>query len=158
MPAKKHRVQLSKKQRKQLKRLSRHGKVEARKLSRARILLLADENRPKGGLTDAQIHDLLDVSGSTVVRVRQRFGNSGADAAITDKPRSGRPTKFSGEHRAKVTAIACSTPPEGRSQWTLRLIADRLVQLEEVETISHQTVKRILKNTNFPPICRNSGV
>ncbi len=149
MSDKKYHVQLSKKQRKQLKSLSRRGKVSARKLTRARILLLADENRPKGPLTDAEIADLLDSSLSTIGRVRQQWVTDGLDAALEEAPRTGRPRQFSGNDAAKVTALACSSPPEGYGKWSLRLIADRLVELEFVDGISHQTVGNILKKTNF---------
>ena len=158
MSAKKYRVQLSDKQRKRLKRLSKRGKVHARTLNHARILLLADENRPKLAMTDAQIHEILSTSQPTVVRVRKRFVTEGLSAAIEDKPRSGRPPKFSGTHRAEITALACSDPPQGRNRWSMRLIADTLVQLEFVDNISHQTVSNVLKKTNFPPTSKSSGV
>lgn len=148
MSAKKHRVVLSEKQRQRLKRLSKRGKVHARTLNHARILLLADENRPKGGLTDAQITELLDISEPTVVRVRKRFVTQGLDEAIFDKPRSGRPPFFSGKQRAEITALACSTPPEGRNRWSLRLMADKLVELGFADAISYETVGVILKKTN----------
>jgi transposase len=150
MSAKKYPVELSPKQRKKLKALSSRGKVSARKLTRARILLLADRNRPKGAMTDLQIHQILDVSLATVARIRRRFATSGLSAAIDEKPRSGRPIQFTGDQRAKVTALACSMAPEGQGQWSLRLLADRLVELEFVETISYRTVGHILKKTNFP--------
>jgi transposase len=148
MPIKKYRVELSEKQRKKLKSICRRGETKARTLNRARILLLANENRPKGAETDARIADLLDVSESTIGRVKRRFVSSGLEPAIGEKPRSGRPKKFTGTDRAKVTAIACSDPPQGRNKWSLRLIADRLVSLELIEEISYQTVKRVLKKTN----------
>lgn len=149
MSVKKYRVQLSAKQRKQLKRLSGRGKVSARKLNRARILLLADENRPKGPKTDASIAGLLDVSLATIVRVRQQFSTLGLDGALEEKPRSGRPVKFSGSQRAAITALACSSPPDGYGKWSLRLIADKGVQLEFVDSISYRTVGTLLKKTNF---------
>ena len=149
MAAKKDRVQLSQKQRKQLKRLSRRGTAKARKLNRARILLLTDDNRKKGPKTDADIQEILDVSRSTIVRVRQQFVTEGLDATLEEKPRPGRPIQFCGQQRAKVTAIACSEPPEGYAKWSLRLIADKVVELEFVESISYRTVGTILKKTNF---------
>ena len=157
MSAQKYQVQLSEKQRKQLKRLSRRGKVSTRTLSRARILLLADENRPKGKKTDAEIHEILDVSQSTIVRVRRQFVTDGLSVALEEKPRCGRPVKFSGTHRAQVTALACSNPPEGRNKWSLRLIADQLVELDFLESISHETVGVILKKTNSSLISKSSG-
>jgi len=150
MSAKKYRVQLSKKQRKKLKSFTHRGEMKARKLNRSRILLLADENRPKRPLTDAEIEEILDVSQSTVVRVRKQFVTEGMDAALEEKPRCGRPVKFSGKHRAEVTALACTNPPDGYGKWSLRLMADKLVQLDFVLSISHETVGVILKKTNFP--------
>ena len=151
MSAKQYIVELSIKQRKKLNALSSRGKVAARKLNRARILLLADCNRPKGAMTDVAINQILDVSLATIARIRRRFATAGLCAAIDEKPRSGRPVKFYGEQRAKVTALACSTPPEGHGQWSLRLIAERLVELEFVESIAYTSVRNILKKTNFPP-------
>ena len=152
MSAKKYRVVLSEKQRKRLKGLSKRGKVHARTLNRARILLLADENRPKGAMTDAQISEILSTSQPTIVRVRQRFVTEGLSAALEEKPRCGRPVKFSGKQRAQITALACSLPPEGRNKWSMRLMADRLVKLDLVSSISQQTVFNILKKTNSLPI------
>jgi transposase len=151
MSAKKHRVKLSAKQRKKLKAFSKRGKVSARKLNRVRILLLADENRPKGTMTDSQIAEILLVSEATIARIRKQFCAEGLSAAIDEKPRSGRPHQFSGEDRAKVTALACSTPPEGNGQWSLRLMADRLVTLEFVESIAYTTVRTILKKNELSP-------
>lgn len=149
MSTQKHLVQLSKKQRKKLKALSQRGKVSARKLTRARILLLADENRSSGPMTDAQIADILSVGLATIGRIRHRFAKEGMDSALNEKPRPGRPEKFSPTQRAKVTALACSTPPEGNSQWSMRLIAENLVELDFVPSITHTSVANILKKTNF---------
>ena len=148
MRAYKHQVVLSPKQRKRLKALSQRGKVSARKLTRAHILLLADQNRPQGAMNDNQIHQILNVSQSTVIRLRKRFATCGLEAAIEELSRCGRPLKFDGYQRAQVTALACSTPPEGHSHWSLRLLADQLVELDLVEAISHETVGVILKKTN----------
>ena len=93
-----------------------------------------------------------------MVRVRKRFVTEGLDAAIFDKPRSGRPPLFSGKQRAEITALACSQPLKGRNRWSMRLMADRLVELEFVDTISHQTVFNVLKKTNFPRTSKSSGV
>ena len=148
MPAYKHQVVLSPNQRKRLKALSQRGKVSARKLTRAHILLLADQNRPQAAMNDTQIHQILNVSQSTVLRVRKRFATCGLEAAIEELSRCGRPLKFDGYQRAQVTALACSSPPEGHSHWSLRLLADQLVELDLVEAISHETVGVILKKTN----------
>ena len=148
MPAYKHHVLLSPNQREHLHSLCQRGEVSARKLTRARILLLADQNRPQGAMNDHQIHEVLNVSQATIIRVRKKFATSGLEAAIEELSRCGRPLTFDGYQRAQVTALACSTPPEGHSQWSLRLIADRLVELGVVETISHETVGVILKKTD----------
>ena len=149
MSVQKYKVQLSKKQRKKLKALCRRGKISARKLNRGRILLMADSNRAKGGFTDAAIAQILDVGLATVVRVRRQFVTSGLDTTLEEAPRSGRPKKFTPTQRASVTALACSDPPEGHGQWSLRLMADKLVELDFVESITHTSVRNILKKTNF---------
>ena len=148
MPAYKYRVALSPGQRNQLKALCRCGEISARKLARARILLLADQNRPKGAMSDHQIHEVLDVSQGTIIRVRKKFATGGLESALEELPRSGRPLKFNGYQRAQITALACSDPPEGHSQWSLRLLADRLVELNIVEDISYETVGILLKKTD----------
>ena len=148
MRVQKYKVVLSAKQRKRLKALSQRGQVSARKLARAHILLLADQNRPQGVMNDNQIHQILNVSQATVIRVRKKFATCGLEAAIEELSRCGRPLTFDGYQRAQVTALACSTPPEGQSQWSLRLLADQLVELGVVEAISHETVGVILKKTN----------
>ena len=148
MPTYKYQVALSPAQRKELKTLCGRGTISARKLARARILLLADQNRPHGAMEDHQIHEALDVSQSTVSRVRKKFATGGLDAALEELSRCGRPLTFDGYQRAQITALACSDPPEGHSQWSLRLLADQLVELDVVEAISHETVGVILKKTN----------
>ena len=148
MPTYKYPVTLSPTQRKELKALCRCGEVSARKLVRARILLLSDQNRRQGAMEDHQIHEVLDVSQSTIRRVRKQFATDGLDAALEELSRSGRPLKFDGYQRAQITALACSDPPEGHSQWSLRLLADHLVELDVADDISHETVGRILKKTN----------
>ena len=147
MPAYKYPVALSPAQRQELKALCGRGEISARKLARARILLLADQNRPQGAMEDHQIHEILDVSQSTIRRVRKKFASDGLAAALEELPRCGRPLKFDGYQRAQVTALACSEPPEGHSQWSLRLLADHLVALDVVADISHETVGGILKKT-----------
>lgn len=143
----KNQVKLRPKEQELLKRLISKGSEKARKLTRCRILLLADE-----GKTDTQIIESLKVASNTIRTVRCRYVKEGLEYAINEQPRSGSPNKFTGRQKAKITAIACSQPPEGRSQWTLRLIADKVVELEIADSISHQTVKRILKKTNLSPI------
>ena len=148
MPAYKYQVALSPAQRKELQALCGRGEISARKLARARILLLADHNRPQGAMDDHQIHEVLDVSQTTIIRVRKKFVTGGLETALEELSRCGRPLKFDGYQRAQITALACSDPPEGHSQWSLRLLADQLVELDVVEAISYETVGVILKKTN----------
>lgn len=136
-------VKLKAKERKLLEQMVSKGSEKARKITRCRILLLAGE-----GKTDTWIIEALGVARNTIREVRSRYVHDGLEVAIQERPRSGAPEKYSGRQRAKITAMACSAPPEGRSRWTLRLIADCLVELDMVDSISHQTVKRILKKTN----------
>jgi len=138
------RVKLRSKERELLRRLISRGRERARKITRCRILLLADE-----GKSDNQIMEALKVARNTIRTVYSRYVQEGLASAIEEKPRSGAPTKFNGRLNAKITALACSEPPEGRGRWTLRLLADRVVELEMADSISHQTVKRILKKTNL---------
>lgn len=94
-----------------------------------------------------EIAATLRVSQQTVFNVKRRYLSDGLDAALFDQPRSGRPIEISGTQRAKITALACSTPPEGHARWTLRLLADKAVELEYCEHVSHNAVKEILKKT-----------
>ena len=158
MGKKKYVVKLSKKQQKKLRHLTRKGEAKARQMTRARVLLLSDENRKKGAKSDDQICDILDVSLSTIHRIRRQFVEEGLHAALEEKPRSGRPKVFSGKDAAKITALACTDPPEGHARWSMRLLADKVVELEYVESISYVTVFNILKKTNFLPTSKSSGV
>lgn len=158
MGKKKYVVKLSKKQQKKLRHLTRKGEAKARQMTRARVLLLADENRKKGVKSDDQISDILDVSLATIHRIRRQFATYGLHAALEEKPRSGRPNIFSIRDAAQITALACTDPPEGYARWSMRLIADKAVQLEYVSTISYQTVHNILKKTNFLRTLKNNGV
>lgn len=158
MPAKKYRVKLSKDQREKLRKSTSCGTISARTFKRARVLLLADEAHEKGSKTDEEIAEQVDTSISTVGRVRRRFAEEGLEAALIEKPRPGKPRTFHGKQRAAVTALASSDPPEGRGRWTLRLLADKLVELNIVESISHKTVGEILKKTNSSPTSKGNGV
>jgi transposase len=100
------------------------------------------------GQAPADIAPLLQVSQQTVYNVKRRFLEGGLQAALYDQPRSGRPIEIDGTQRAKITALACSTPPAGRARWTLRLLADKAVQLGHVQRLSHTTARQILKKTN----------
>jgi transposase len=135
-----HSVRLKEEEREELKRYLRKGKSSARSLTRARILLLADEDR-----NDEEITEALKVSKSTVSRIRKRYFEEGLDFALHERARSGAPPKIDGRIEAQLTLLACSEPPNGRSKWTIRLLADRLVEIEVVESISHMSVQRLLK-------------
>ena len=145
MSRKSHRVKLSEHERQYLQRIVESGKDKARKIARCRILLLADEAK---GKTDEQIADVLGVCLATIFNIRRRYHKGGLERAIQEDPRSGQPPKFNGKSMAKITAIACSKPPEGRSKWSLRLLADRVVELDIVEAISYNSVRNILKKTS----------
>jgi transposase len=135
-----HIVSLKEQEQEELKQYIRKGKSSARSLTRARILLLADEGRD-----DEKISEALNVSRSTASRIRTRYCESGLDFALHEKARSGAPPKIDGRIEAQLTLLACSEPPDGRSRWTVRLLADRLVEMEVVEAISHMSVQRLLK-------------
>jgi transposase len=122
--------------------LLNRGVAPARKLTRARILLLADE-----GGTDEAIAAALHVHRATAERSRRRFVEGGLERALSDEPRPGGRPKLDGRGEAHLVALACSAPPEGRARWTLQLLADRLVELALVDAISDETVRRALKKT-----------
>jgi transposase len=124
------------------------GKGAAATLTHARILLKADTGSPEDGWHDERIAEALDVSLSTIYRVRQAFVEQGLEAALFRKRPTGRLyRKLDGAAEAKLIALACSAPPEGRTRWTLQLLADKLVALEVVDSISDDTVQRTLKKT-----------
>jgi transposase len=154
---KRYRVKLTPEQREKLEKLTRRGEIKVRKYKRASILLLANENDPKGGKSDKEIAEQVGVAPITAHRIRKRFVLEGLDVALEEKPRPGAPDKFSGQQRAEITALACSNPPEGHARWTLRLLADKVVELEIVESISHDSVDRILKKTNCNLTANDSG-
>lgn len=145
MPTFKHPVKLTAEERKFLNKSSKSGSWTPRQILRAKILLLADIDGPYQYM-DSVIAKELGCSLTTVFNIRKRFCTMGSiEDALFDKPRPGRPTLVDGAVEAHMTAIACSVPPEGRSQWTLRLIQDRLISLEIVDKISHTTIARELK-------------
>ena len=137
-------MKLSEEERAQLEGLLRRGAACARVQTRARVLLLSDRSRGERR-TDEQVAAAVLTSVSTAKRTRWRFLQEGLEAALEEKPRTGRPPKITGEIEAQLTVLACSQPPEGRSRWTLRLLADRLVELGYVESISHVAVGNRLK-------------
>ena len=148
-------IRLSKEEREQLQKIVRAGKNSARVQTRARILLLAAERsvssrgrRTRRSNSNRTIGEDLLVSARTVSRVRQRFVVGGLQAALGERERSGRPTEIDGEAEAKLIMLACSEPPQGRSRWTLQLLADRMVALGYTEHISDTWVLKLLKKTN----------
>lgn len=155
---KKHIVTLTESEREQLKNLIAVGKGSARLLAHARILLKADHGADKPACSDAAIAEAIEVSVPTVQRVRQRFVEEGLDAALVRRrPRREYRHKLDGHQEAQLVALTCSTPPEGQARWTLRLLADKMVELEYVEELSYQTVRRVLKKTSLSPGARSSG-
>ena len=142
-------VHLENEEREQLQALIDEGGRAAAVLRRARILLKADQTPTGPGWSDERIAEFAEVSLSTVHRVRQRLVQEGFEAAVFRKPASDRLyRKLDGEGEARLIAVACSAPPEGRCRWTLKLLAQRLVVLEVVDTISYESVRRTLKKTN----------
>lgn len=133
-------VDLSDEERAQLRDLVKRGRLAARKLTRAHVLLLADE-----GVVDRGIANALHVHETTVERIRKRFVEGGLDWALEDRPRPGAARKLDDKQEAHLIALACSRAPEGQQRWTLRLLADKLVRLEIVDSISHETVRQTLK-------------
>ena len=152
MPAKKYRVRLSEEEREELKGLVTRGRAAAYKQTHARILLLCDESQGKGAMRDEDIARSLQIGMATVGRVRQRCVEEGVEAALGRKEQLKRREKrLDGAGEAQLIALACGEPPEGRASWTLKLLADRLVEREIVERISAETVRQTLKKTNSSP-------
>lgn len=150
---KKYKVTLTAEERQQLHEVIAAGKAAAQKLTHARILLKADAAPGGPAWTDERIAEAVEVSIATVERVRQRFVELGLEAALARKMRDrpGRERKLDGRAEARLIAVACSAPPAGRKGWTMRLLADKLVELEVVDTISDETVRRVLKKTRSSP-------
>ena len=149
---KRYRVTLTEEERQDLQRLVSVGKGAARKLTRARVLLLADQAPGGPARSDLEVVEALQCGRATVERVRQQFVEQGLEAALAPKP-SQRvyERKIDGRSEAHLIALACGAAPDGRARWTLRLLGDRLVALGVVESVSHETVRRVLKKTNSSP-------
>ncbi len=150
---KKYIIKLSEEERKELDALTTKGKAKVRRVRRARILLLADEDFP-----DDFIAFAVGCGRATVERTRKRCILEGLEAALSEKPRPGGKPKLTGEEEAIVIALACSNPPEDRSRWTLRLLADKAVELIDHDSLSYETVRKTLKKTKSNPGSVNSGV
>jgi len=149
---KKYEVALTDEERLYLLDLLKKGEAKARMLTRARILLLSAE-----GNADQWIADALKVNPQMVRNIRKRFAEEGLEAALQERPRPGTQPKLDGKQEAFLIALTCSEPPQGRERWTMQLLANRLVELEIVESISDETVRRVLKKTTSSPGRRNSG-
>ncbi|WP_225912654.1 IS630 family transposase [Nostoc flagelliforme] len=144
--AKKYTVNLSNEEVEKLRSLIKTGKSKARTITRAHILLMASE-----GETDATIADRLRVSVSTVERTRAKLIKSGIEGTLNDRPHPPKPRKLDGFKEAFLIATACSKPPNGRTRWTLKLLADRIVRIEIVDSISYETVRSYLKKNDVKP-------
>ncbi len=140
---KKYLVTLAEHERTQVRAMLRNGQVSARRIARAHLLLLADE-----GHRDAVIASSVHVGALTVHRVRRRYAEAGVDAALGERPRPGGQPKLDGKQEALLVALTCSEPPEDRPHWTMQLLADRMVAIGAVDTISDETVRRVLKKTS----------
>ncbi len=154
---KKYIVRLTAEERIELEAMVTKGKAAAYKIKHANILLAADVNGP--GWPDRQIAEAFSCHVGTVENVRRRLVREGLVAAL-ERQKQVRPShlpKLDGKGEARLIALACSSPPEGRDRWTLQLLAERLVALEVVDSISDQTVRRTLKKTNYGRICRSVG-
>jgi len=140
MPAKKYKVTLTEEERQELISLTSKGQVRARKMKRAQVLLKADE-----GLKDSDIMTAVSVSRPMVEDTRRRFVEGGLEKALNEDPRPGAKRKLDGHAEAYLVALTCSEPPDDHDHWTLRLLADKLVELDVVDSISHEAVRRTLK-------------
>ena len=150
MPAKKYKITLTEEERKNLSELTSQGKIAARKLIHAQILLHADESSTGGSLIDTTLAKASHTSRLKVERVRKRFVLEGIDSALNPKVQKHRkPKKLDGAAEAFLIATACSAAPEGRSGWTLQLLADRLVSCQIVDSISSECIRQRLKKTNL---------
>jgi len=147
---KKYIVTLTQEERQMLQTMLSRGKAAARKLMHARILLKADATAGGPAWNDDAIAEALEVGRATVERVRKEFVEEGLDCALNRRrPRREYARTLDGDGEAHLVALACSQAPEGRSRWTLRLLADRMVVLEYVDTVSKDTVSRVLKKTSL---------
>ena len=153
MPRKRQIIQLSETEQSSLTKILTKKATSAREQTRARVLdLLARQEHPE------RIANLLKVGIATIYNIQKRFLDEGFEAILKDKPRSGKPPVIKPEEKAKITALACSDAPIGYARWTLRLLADKAVELGYLESISHMEVGRILKKTLYSPTNKNNGV
>ena len=143
MTASKYRVELTESQKRRLSEVANRGRSSARMVKRALALLKANE-----GQIDDRIAEALAISRRTVVRTRKRFSEEGLERALTERPRPGQKRKFDERAEAHLVAILCSDPPDGHTHWTLKLLADKMVELGFVDSVARETVRQTLKKTH----------
>jgi len=141
-------VYLTTEQHQELEEMIHKGESSARRQTRARILLLSDRSQGQKR-SQAEVAEVLMCNATTVGNIRRRFGREGLASALSEKPRPGKPPKVTGEVEAHLVALTCSEPPPGHVRWTLRLLANRLVELEMVESISHVAIHDVLKKMSL---------
>ena len=147
---KKYKVTLTAEEREELNIIVKKERVSGRKRIHAQILLRTDQTKGQDGWKDVDVAEAYGVGLRTVERIRERFVTDGFEAALQSKAdQENRARKFDGKKEAKLITLACSTPPEGRARWTLQLLADRMVELKYMESISHQAVRNVLKKTKL---------
>ena len=152
MTENKYRVELTESQEDRLNEVANRGISPARMVKRALALLKSNE-----GQVDAQIADALSISRRTVVRIRKRFCEEGLESALTERPRPGQKRRLDKRAEAYLVAVACSDPPEGHAHWTLKLLADKMVELDYVDSVARATIRKTLKKTNSNRGRRGSG-
>lgn len=154
-----YRVTLSQEERAELHEISHNGKRAARLVLNALILLSVDQGefRDKANRSEREIAETLRVSPATINNLKKRFVEEGFESALERKPSPPKRIRYDGDFEAHLTALACSEVPEGHAAWSLRLLADKVVELNYAESISHETVRQILKKANLNPGKRKNG-
>jgi hypothetical protein len=154
-----NRVTLTKEERKKLEAMTRRGKTHARRFIHARALLLCDAGSDGPAWNVADVATALGVTSRSIEHLKKRFVEDGFEAALERKPREKPPREvvFDGAFEARLIALACSDAPDGRRRWTVRLLADKAVELRFAEAVSHMTVQRVLKKTNLSLTSASTG-
>src|SRR3972149_9288311 len=154
-----YRVTLTKEEREDLEAMTRRGKAHARRFIHARALLLCDAGADGPAWNVCDVATALGVTSRAIEHLKKRFVEDGLEAALERKPREKPPREvmFDGAFEARLIALACSDAPEGRRRWTVRLLADRVVELNFASSVSHMTVQRVLKKTNLRLTCASTG-
>ena len=154
-----YRVTLTPEERSELEAVTRNGKTGAKRFLRARALLLCDAGPDGAGWTVADTAEAMGVTSRTIEHLKKRFVEEGLEATLARKQSEKPPREviFGGEFEARLIALACSEPPEGRQRWTVRLLADKAVELDLASSVSHMTIQRVLKKTNFDLTAERTG-